>query len=139
MTDLKTTPNDGSVDAYLHQVENEKKREDSFKILELMQEVTQEEPKMWGGSIVGFGSYHYKYKSGREGDWFLTGFAPRKKNLTLYIMAGFENYDELMRKLGKYKTGKSCLYINKIEDVDTDVLRELVKESVAHMKSVNSS
>ena len=139
MADLKTTPNEGSVDAYLHRVENEKKREDSFKILELMKDVTQEEPKMWGGSIVGFGSYHYKYQSGREGDWFLTGFAPRKKSLTLYIMAGFENYDELMSKLGKYKTGKSCLYINKIEDVDTDVLRQLVQESVAHMKSVNSS
>ena len=88
---------------------------------------------MWGDSIVGFGSYHYKYKSGREGDWPMTGFSPRKRNLTLYIMPGFSEYDDLLTNLGKYKTGKSCLYINKIEDVDLDVLRELVQQSVEHM------
>jgi len=88
---------------------------------------------MWGDSIVGFGSYHYKYKSGREGDWPMTGFSPRKRNLTLYIMPGFSEYDDLLTNLGKYKTGKSCLYINKIEDVDLDVLRELVLQSVEHM------
>jgi len=99
----------------------------------LMQRVTGEKPVMWGDSIIGFGSYHYKYASGREGDWFLTGFAPRKQNLTLYIMSGFELYDELLGKLGKYKTGKSCLYINKLEDVDQDVLLELVKQSAEHV------
>ena len=87
---------------------------------------------MWGDSIVGFGSYHYKYASGREGDWFVTGFAPRKNNLTLYIMAGFDNYDALMGKLGKHKTGKSCLYINKLEDVDTDVFLKRACKTIRH-------
>lgn len=137
MAELKTKRNEGDVEAYLNSVENEKKRKDSFTVLKLMQEVTGEQPEMWGDSIVGFGSYHYKYESGREGDWFLTGFAPRKQNLTLYIMAGFDEYDKLLGKLGKYKTGKSCLYINKIEDVDRDVLRELVRQSVEHMKQAN--
>jgi hypothetical protein len=137
MAELKTKRNEGDVEAYLNSVENETKRKDSFAVLKLMQEVTGEQPEMWGDSIVGFGSYHYKYESGREGDWFLTGFAPRKQNLTLYIMAGFDEYDKLLGKLGKYKTGKSCLYINKIEDVDKDVLRELVRQSVEHMKQAN--
>lgn len=137
MAELKTKRNKGDVEAYLKSVENEKKRQDSLTIMELMKEVTGEEPEMWGESIVGYGTYHYKYVSGREGDWFLTGFAPRKQNLTLYIMAGFEQYDALLEKLGKYKTGKSCLYINKLEDVDQDVLRELVLQSVKHMKQTN--
>jgi hypothetical protein len=92
---------------------------------------------MWGSSIIGFGNYHYVYASGREGDYFLTGFSPRKQNLTLYIMAGFDQYDELMKKLGKYKTGKSCLYIKKLEDIDLSTLRELVKQSVEHMAQTN--
>jgi hypothetical protein len=100
-----------------------------------MQEVTGSEPVMWGPSIVGFGSYHYTYASGREGDWMLSAFSPRKRNLTLYIMAGFERYDEIMKRLGKFKTGSSCLYINKLDDIDRDVLRELVTESVAHMRA----
>ena len=93
---------------------------------------------MWGKSIVGFGSYHYTYASGREGDWFLTGFSPRVQNLTLYIMAGFDGYDQLLGKLGKHSVGKSCLYIKKIEDVDLDVLKELVKKSVEHLEKANS-
>ncbi len=137
MAELKTKPNDGSVEAFLNSVENEKRRQDSFIILELMREVTGAEPKMWGSSIVGFGSYHYTYASGREGDWFLVGFAPRKQALTLYIMSGFEQYDVLMTDLGKYKTGKSCLYVKKIEDVDLETLRELVRQSMAHMASSN--
>ena len=88
---------------------------------------------MWGTNIVGFGSYRYRYASGREGEWFLTGFSPRKRNLTLYIMAGFENYDSLLAGLGKHKTGKSCLYINKLEDVDIPTLRELIRQSVTHL------
>jgi len=119
--------------AYLSTIEPDKKREDSFAILELMKEVTGEEPKMWGSSIVGFGSYHYKGKSGREGDWFLTGFAARKQSLTLYIMAGFEHYDDLLSDLGKYTLGKGCLYIKKLEDVDDAKLRKLVKLSAEHM------
>ena len=89
---------------------------------------------MWGPSIVGFGSYHYKYESGREGDMCITGFSPRKQNLTIYILPGFKRYSELMKKLGKYKTGKSCLYINKLEDVDMKVLKELISEDVKYMK-----
>lgn len=137
MAELKTQKNDGDVIAFLNGVAHEKRRTDSFKVLELMKEVTGETPKMWGNSIIGFGQYHYKYASGREGDWFLTGFSPRKQSLTLYIMAGFDDYDELMSRLGKYKTGKSCLYINKLEDVDQDVLRTLVKKSAEHMVQTN--
>lgn len=138
MSDLKTKPTDESVTAFLDSVEDEKKREDSYAVMELMREVTGEEPKMWGDSIVGFGSYHYRYASGREGDWFLAGFAPRKGNLSLYIMSGFDEYDELLGQLGKHKTGKSCLYINHMDDVDEDVLRRLVRASVAHMRETNS-
>ncbi|MGH1362227.1 MAG: DUF1801 domain-containing protein [Calditrichia bacterium] len=135
MSEVKTKPNEDSVLEFLNAIENEKKREDSFRIFELMREVTGEEPRMWTGGIVGFGSYHYKYKSGREGDWFVTGFSPRKQNLTMYIMAGFAQYDELMSKLGKYKTGVSCLYIKKLEDVDQDVLVELVTQSVEYVRA----
>ena len=137
MAENKTKPNDQSVGAFLEGVENEQKRADSFALLKLFQEVTGEEPTMWGDTIVGFGKYHYKYASGREGDWFLTGFSPRKQNLTLYIMAGFDEYEQLLGKLGKHSTGKSCLYIKKIEDVDLDVLKELVKRSVEHMERAN--
>ena len=134
MTELKTKPTKKSVEQFLKKVENSIKREDSFKILELMKEITMEEPVMWGDSIVGFGSYRYKYASGREGDWPLVGFSPRKQNLTLYIMSGFDKYEELLENLGKYKIGKSCLYINKLKDVDTKILKELILESVEHMK-----
>ncbi|MEL6823973.1 MAG: DUF1801 domain-containing protein [Calditrichota bacterium] len=135
MAKLKTALNDGSVEDFLNSVEDVKKQEDSFRILKLMREITGEEPKMWGNSIIGFGSYHYKYDSGREGDWFQTGFSPRKQNMTLYIMTGFDRYEELLAKLGKYKTGKSCLYIKKLEDVDPVVLRELITQSVAYVKA----
>lgn len=138
MAELKTKRNKGDVEAFLNGVADEKKRQDSFTILELMKKVTGEKPEMWGDSIVGFGSYHYKYASGREGNWFLTGFAPRKQNLTLYIMAGFKEYDQLLGNLGKHSTGKSCLYIKKIEDVDMDTLEELVQRSVEHMKKSNA-
>jgi hypothetical protein len=138
MTELKTQPNDQSVEDFLNRVENDTKREDSFTILELMKEETGAEPIMWGDSIIGFGTYHYKYASGREAEWFLTGFSPRKQNLTLYIMSGFEGYDDLLGKLGNHSTGKSCLYIKKLEDVDQDVLRELVSKSVEHMKETNA-
>ena len=137
MAELKTKPNDQSVERFLDSVADEKKRDDCYTILDLMKQVTQEEPKMWGDSIVGFGSYHYKYQSGREGDWFLTGFSPRKQNLTLYIMAGFSRYDELLKKLGKFKTGKSCLYIKKVEDIDLQTLAELVRQSVEHVAKSN--
>ena len=134
VADLKTKKNDASVEAFLNAVEYDAKRADSFAILELMREVTGEEPAMWGGSIVGFGEYTYRYASGREGEWPLTGFSPRKQNLTLYIMPGFDEYESLLQDLGKYKTGKSCLYISKLADVDLEVLRKLVRQSVEHMR-----
>ncbi len=139
MTELKTQRNDGDVRAYLDSVENKRRREDALALLDLMGEITGEPAEMWGGSIVGFGSYHYVYDSGREGDWFLTGFAPRKASMTLYIMPGFEHYDDLLARLGKHKIGRSCLYINKLADVDMDVLRDLVAESVAHMRGTHGA
>ena len=135
MAELKTKPNKASIEKFLNSVKDEKKRTDSYKILGLMKKITKEEPVMWGPSVVGFGKYHYKYESGREGDFFITGFSPRKQNLTLYIMSGFKKYPELMKKLGKYKTGSSCLYINKLEDVDMKVLKELISESVKYIKN----
>ena len=138
MVELKTKLNDGDVYAFLNSISGEKKRQDSFAILKLMQETTNAKPKMWGDSIVGFGSYHYKYASGREGDWFLTGFSPRKQNLTIYIMPGFEKYETLLNKLGRHSTGKSCLYIKKFENVDLDVLKELIEQSVQQMTKANA-
>lgn len=137
MAALKTQKNDANVEQFLEGVPNEKRRADSYAVLELMREVTGEEPAMWGTSIVGFGSYRYRYASGREGEWFVVGFSPRKQSLTLYIMSGFDDYDPLLVDLGKYRTGKSCLYINKLEDVDLDVLRQLVKRSASHLLEAN--
>ncbi len=134
MSELKTKRNEGDVDVYLDAVENPRRREDARRVLDLMREITGEPPKMWGSSIVGFGSYHYTYASGREGDWPVVGFAPRKRNLVLYIMPGFARYESLLARLGKHRTGRSCLYLNKLEDIDPDVLEELVRESVAEMK-----
>ena len=137
MAELKTKPNEASVEDFLNGVPDQKKRQDSFAILDLMKQVTGDEPIMWGDSIVGFGTYKYKYASGRKGEWPITGFSPRKQNLTLYIMSGFDEYDELLENLGKHSTGKSCLYIKKLEDVDQDVLRELVSKSIEHMEATN--
>ncbi len=134
MAELKTKETKASVEKFLNGISDLKTREDCFKILEMMKQVTKEKPKMWGPSIVGFGNYHYKYESGHEGDACITGFSPRKQNLTLYIMPGFERYDDLMKKLGKYKTGGSCLYFKKLEDVDLKVLKELVASSFKYMK-----
>ena len=139
MAELKTKLSDASVEVFLDGIADEAKRRDSYAILSMMQEVTGVEAKMWGDSIVGFGSYRYKYASGREGDWPLVGFSPRKQNLTLYIMSGFEQYDQLLQRLGKHSTAKSCLYIKRLADVDLAVLRELVKLSVEHMVSTNST
>ena len=137
MAELKTKQTDQSAEAFLNGIAEDKKRSDSFKILELMKQVTGAEPKMWGDSIIGFGGYHYKYASGREGDWFLTGFSPRKQNLTLYIMSGFDEHEALLEKLGKFKRSKGCLYVKKLEDIDMGTLRELVRQSVEHMVQSN--
>ena len=133
MAELKTRQNDADVDAYLDAVENPPRRADARRLLTLMRDVTGDPPKMWGTSIVGFGSYHYRYASGREGDWPMVGFAPRKQNLVLYIMPGFDGYGALLNRLGKYRTGRSCLYVNKLDDVDLQVLEELVRAAVAEM------
>ncbi len=130
MAELKTRPSDQSVEEFLNSIPDTPRRQDAFTLLKLMRQVTKAEPRMWGSSIVGFGSYHYRYESGREGDWFLAGFSPRKQNLALYLMAGFEQYGDLLESLGKYKTGKSCLYIKRLEDVHLATLKKLVRQSV---------
>jgi hypothetical protein len=135
--ELKTKVNQASVEGFLNTVQDEEVRKDCFEILKMMKQITKEEPKMWGASIVGFGSYHYKGKSGREGDWMLTGFSPRKQNLTLYLMGGFDVEKDLLKKLGKYKTSVGCLYIKKLDDVDKKVLKELVTESVKKVKQLS--
>ena len=135
--ELKTKVNEASVEEFLNAVTDEQTRTDCYEILKMMKQVTKEEPKMWGASIVGFGSYHYKGASGREGDWFLTGFSPRKQNLTLYLMHGFDAHADLLKKLGKHKTSMGCLYIKKLDDVDKKVLKELVTESVKRMKKLS--
>jgi len=133
MAKLKTRQNDASVADFLNNIEDEKKRQDSYRIVEIIKDVTKEQPKMWGNSIIGFGQYHYKYKSGREGDWMKTGFSPRKQNLTVYAMCDVKKFAELLNRLGKHKTGKGCLYIKKLADVDQDVLRELISETYNYM------
>ncbi|HEU4333821.1 MAG TPA: DUF1801 domain-containing protein [Candidatus Eisenbacteria bacterium] len=134
MAELKTKKTAASVAAFLKKVPDEETRADCFALVKLMKSVTRSDPKMWGASMVGFGEYHYVYASGQEGDWPLTGFSPRKQNLTIYIMAGFDRYPALMKKLGTFKTGKSCLYVKRLSDVDPKVLRELVAESVTFVK-----
>ena len=119
---------------FLNAIENERRRADAKKVAAMMRKATGKRARLWGTSIVGFGSYHYKYDSGREGDAALVGFSPRKQNLAVYIMPGFEPFAALMKKLGKYKTGKSCLYINKLDDVDENVLQQLIERSVRLMR-----
>ena len=128
MAELKTKPTKVSVAGYLAAIKNDARRQDCEAVVKMMTRVTKEKPVMWGPSIIGFGDYHYKYASGRENDWFMTGFSPRVQNITLYSMGGFDS--ELLKKLGKYKTGKGCLYIGKLEDVDKTVLADLIKKSV---------
>jgi hypothetical protein len=134
MAELKTKPTQASVKEFLNQISDKERREDCFAIAKMMEEVTGDKPKMWGPSIVGFGTYHYKYASGREGDWPVTGFSPRKKDLTLYIMMGFEKHPELMEQLGKHSVGKSCLYIKRLSDVHLPTLKKLIKASVKDLK-----
>ena len=130
MAKLKTTKNDASVEAFLNRIADEKRRNDCFTILEMMKQVTKAEPKMWGTSIVGFGRHRYEYASGGGGDWFLVGFSPRKQDLTLYVMTGFQWFGDLMKKLGKHKTGVSCLYIKQLDDIDLPTLKKLIQRSV---------
>lgn len=133
--ELKTKRNDASVEDFLSTVEDEQKRADCFEISALMRKITGEEPKMWGPAIIGFGSTQLKYDTGRELDWMFVGFSPRKANITLYITDCFDRYDDLMARLGKYKTGKSCLYLKKLEDIDISVLEKLLASSIENLKS----
>jgi hypothetical protein len=135
MAELKTKQTTASVEKFLNNIADDQRRKDCFQLLEIMKAATKAEPAMWGPSIVGFGRYQYAYKSGRELEWFLTGFSPRKQDLTLYIMGGVERYDTLLKKLGKHKTGKSCLYIKKLDDVDVLTLKQLVKRSLADLNA----
>ncbi len=132
MAELKTKQTRASVKQFIDGIEDEQKRKDSRALVAMMRKITGKPPKMWGEAIVGFGSYRYKYASGREGDWFLTGFSPRKQNMTLYIMSGFTRYGALLKKLGKFKTGKACLYVKTLDDVDRPTLERLIRESVKH-------
>ena len=127
--ELKTKVNEASVTDFLNNIDEEQKRKDCFEIVRVMEQVTKEKPKMWGSSIIGFGSYHYKYETGREGDMMKVGFSPRKQNITLYIRGGLEEYQGLLKKLGKHSTGKGCLYIKRLSDIDVDVLKEMINES----------
>lgn len=134
MAEPKTKPTGEDVEDYLNQISEEKKRQDSFTLLQMMKEITGLEPRLWASSMVGFGNYHYKYASGREGDAFLTGFAPRKQNLALYVLSGFDGQEQLLEKLGKHTAGKGCLYIKRLDDVDLTTLRRMIQESFEHAK-----
>jgi uncharacterized protein DUF1801 len=133
MAELKTKQNNASVDDFLNSIMDEQIRQDCWTIADIMQKATRAKPKMWGASIVGFGSFHYKYASGREGDWMLTAFSPRKKNITIYVWPGFEGYHELMAGLGKHSCGKACIYIKRLSDVDLPTLKKIIAGSVKHM------
>jgi hypothetical protein len=130
MAEAKTKPTDQNVEDFLNKIPDPERRDDCLAVAKIMEEITGEKPKMWGPNIVGFGSYHYKYESGREGDWFVTGFSPRKKDITLYLMIGFDKHGELMEKLGKHSVGKSCLYVKRLSDVHVPTLKKLIKASV---------
>ena len=134
MAELKTRPTRASVTEFLSGIDDRQQRADAKKVAAMMRRATGKRAKMWGASIVGYGSYHYKYASGRDGDFMITGFSPKKQALTVYIMPGFSSFKKLMEKLGKYKTGKSCLYIKRLSDIDENVLEKLITESVRHMR-----
>ena len=131
---MKTVPNNSSVKDFINKIENQEKKSDALILLKLLGEISGEKPVMWGDSIVGFGTYHYVYESGREGDMFLTGFSPRKQNLVIYVMNGCKTYQKELKDLGKHRTGSSCLYLNQLSKIGLDVLESIVKNSVATMR-----
>lgn len=133
MSELKTKQNNASVPRFLKSLDDVQQRADCQEMVAMMQDVTGEKPKMWGDAIVGFGTYHYKYASGREGDWFLVGLSPRKRSLSIYLMSGFEPLGLILEKLGKFKTGKCCLYVNQLDDIDRKVLKQLITKSARHV------
>lgn len=139
MAELKTKPTEQSVTEFLNRISDAQRREDCFAVAKIMQEITGSKPKMWGPSIVGFGSFRYKYDSGREGDWLVTGFSPRKQDLTLYIMMGFQKHGALLKDLGKHRTAKSCLYIKRLSDIHLPTLKKLIKASVKDLAAYTKS
>jgi nucleoid DNA-binding protein len=138
MAELKTQLNKASITDFVAKIADDASRADCRALIAMMKDLTGEPARMWGASIVGFGTYRYRYATGREGDWFLTGFSPRKQNLTLYIMAGFGAYPELMKTLGRYKTAKSCLYVKRLDDLHLPTLKKLIRESVKHTRKVDA-
>ena len=137
MAELKTKRRDASVTAFLESVDHDKRRNDAFELLGIFEQATKMQSTLWGDSIIGFGEYHYEYeRSNQKGDWPLTGFSPRKRNMTVYIMPGFSDYQELLGKLGRHKTSVSCLYFNKLEDIDVRILKQIIRKSVAKMKKL---
>lgn len=136
MAKLKTKPTRVTVENFINNIADEGVRDDCHALIKIMQKVTGEKPVMWGPSIVGFGSYHYKYESGHEGDMCIAGFSPRKPNLTVYLMPGFSEQADLLKKLGKHKTGKSCLYFKRLSDVDTKVLEKMIADSIKQVKKM---
>jgi len=134
MAELKTRKNDASIEKFINSLPDEAKRRDAFKILEMMKNASKLEPKMWGTSIIGFGDVHYKYASGHEGDTCMIGFSPRKQNFALYLMTGLDNFKDEFQQLGKYKTGKGCLYIKRLEDVNDTVLRNMLSKAIQLIK-----
>ncbi len=139
MAENKTTLNDQNVEQFLNAIEDERKRKDSLEIVEMLKQVTGMEPKLWGSSIIGFGSYHYKYASGREGDAMLAGFSPRKQNLTFYNMGILEQHGDLLQKLGKCSTGKGCLYVKRLDDIDVPTLKRVFEVSFQHSKAEHAN
>jgi len=139
VAEAKTKPTKASVTGFLNKISDAARREDCFTVARMMEEITGSKPQMWGPSIVGFGSYHYKYASGHEGDWPLTGFSPRKGDLTLYLMMGFDKHDELLGQLGKHRKSKSCLYIKRLSDIHLPTLKKLIKVSVKDLKAYTAS
>ena len=137
MAEPKTKQTTASVEDFINAVKDDAMREDCWAVVKLMQGITKAEPKMWGPSIVGFGLYTYKYASGKTGDWPLVGFSPRKQNLTLYVMAGFDQYDELMDKLGTFTCGKSCIYVKRLSDLHQPTLKKLITASVKHLRKTH--
>lgn len=137
MAEPKTKPTGEDVESFLNNMSDEKKRQDCFTLLEMMKQITNLEPKIWASSMIGFGNYHYKYASGHEGDAFIVGFSPRKQNLTIYILTGFEQEQQLLEKLGKHTTGKGCLYVKRLDDVHLPTLRSLIQHSVEIMLQNN--
>ena len=139
MAERKTQPNKQNVEEFLNGIADDQRRADCFHVAKIMEAETSTEPVMWGTGIVGFGRYNYKPESGTKGEWFVVGFAPRKNDLTLYLMTGLERYPALLKKLGKHKTGKACLYINKLADVDLPTLRQLIKQSIADLPKIGKT